>query len=159
MANFKQNFPTYLLASLLGALSGCSETNTESFFAHVPNSANENFAYSDIHQLSLTLSDVTKDIDETGFSPILRCKLHLENAQHGPWPQAWVAFNISVLALDSEISSIKRAGILQDHAMDIQFQIDLPKFGIKPADITISIQPVAWMPSFPLNIIDNEAVQ
>ena len=138
---------------------GCTENNTETFFADVPNVANENFAYSDIHQLSLTLSDVVKDIDESGFSPILKCKFHLENNQHGPWPQAWVAFNISVLVLDSEISSIKRAGILQGHAMDIEFQIDLPKFGIKSDDITISIQPVAWMPSFPLNIIDSKTTQ
>lgn len=159
MANFKQNLPTYLLVSLLGALIGCSETNTETFFTHVPSTANEDFAYSDIHQLSLTRSDVTKEIDETGFSPILKCKFHLENNQHGPWPKAWVAFNISVLALGSEVSSIKRAGILQGHAMDIEFQINLPKFGIKPDDIVINIQPIAWMPSFPLNIVDHEAVQ
>ena len=159
MANFKQSLPTCVFASFFGTLMGCTENDTETFFADVPNVANENFAYSDIHQLSLTLSDVAKDIDESGFSPILKCKFHLENNQHGPWPQAWVAFNISVLVLDSEVSSIKRAGILQGHAMDIEFQIDLPKFGIKSDDITISIQPVAWMPSFPLNIIDNETTQ
>ena len=159
MANFKRSLPAFLLAPFIGMLTGCAETDTEIFFASVPTHDNENFAYTDIHQLSLTLSGVTKEIDETGFNPILKCKLHLENTRHGPWPQAWVAFNISVLAFNSEVSSLKRAGVLQGHAMDIEFQIDLPKFGIKSSDIAISIQPVAWMPSFPLNIIDNETAQ
>jgi hypothetical protein len=153
MANFKR-----LLLILTTALLGCSENDETEFFANIPEKERQQFAYQDIHQLSLTLSKLTKDIDETGFSPILKCAFHLEDNQHGPWPQAWVAFNISVLVSNVEITSIKRAGVLQGHSMDIQFQHELPKFGVKPENIKINIKPIAWMPSYPLIIINNETV-
>lgn len=151
MANFKQ-----LILTPFVALLGCNDHNDAYFFSSMPLQEKQPFVYQDIHKLALTLSNLTKEIDESGFSPVLKCKFHLENTLHGPWPQAWVAFDISVLVSNTEITSIKRAGVLQGYSMDIEFQQNLPKFGVKPADITINITPIAWMPSYPLIILDSE---
>jgi hypothetical protein len=147
MANFK----LFLFLPVVFIL-GCSE-QVPHFFSDMTLNDTKNFKYQDVHQLSLTLSNLTKKIDETGFSPVLKCAFHLENTKHGPWGQAWVAFNISVLVDNKEVIAINRADVLQNHIIDIEFQHELPKFGVKLKDIKIKIQPIAWMPSYPLNII------
>ena len=152
MANFK---PFMLLPVL--ALLGCDEQRPH-FFSDIALDEKNKFAYHEAHQLSLTLSELTKKIDESGFSPMLHTEFHLEDEQHGHWAQAWVAFNISIKVSEQEIVSIQRAGVLQNHSMDIKVQQELPKFGIKPEHIQIHIQPIAWMPSYPLNILVNDQI-
>lgn len=152
MANFK-----LILCLPLVLILGCRE-QTPHFFSDITLDEKNKFAYLEAHQLSLTLSKLTKEIDESGFNPILNTAFHLEDEQHGPWAQAWVAFNISILVAGKEIVAIKRAGVLQDHSMDINVQQTLPKFGIKPSDVQIQIQPIAWMPSYPLNILMSDQI-
>jgi hypothetical protein len=152
MANFK--LVTYLS---LFFLFGCNEQSPH-FFSDIALDDKNKFAYHEAHQLSLTLSKLTKRIDESGFSPILHSQFHLEDEQHGPWAQAWVAFNISIKVSGKEVVAIKRAGVLQNHSMDIKVQQELPKFGIKPDQVQIQIQPIAWMPSYPLNIIVSDQI-
>lgn len=150
MVNFK---PLLLLPALL--ILGCYDDASD-FFSDISFDEKKNIEYQNIHQLSLSLSKLTKTIDESGFSPVLKCQFHLENTLHGPWPQAWVAFNIGIFVGDQKVTAIKRAGVLQDHYMDIQFQQELPRFGIDIDKVKINITPIAWMPSYPLNIVTND---
>jgi len=148
MANFK----LYLYAPLLALLLGCIEQEENQFFLDLSSDETKQFHYRDIHNVTLTLSDIEKSIDETGFSPIFKGAFSLENQQYGPFESAWVAFTINILLNHKEIASIQRAGVLQNHKMDVQFQLDLPKFGVAPEKVKIDITPIAWMPSYPLFI-------
>lgn len=143
---------SYLLST------GCTDTSLPHFFSEISMDADNKIHYQDIHRLSLSLVTLKKNIDETGFNPILNCYLRLENAQKGPWNQAWVAFNINVFVNKHKVASIKRAGILQHHAMEVEIQQQLPKFGLKSKDIKIEITPIAWMPSYPLEIQASDQV-
>ncbi|NVK37674.1 MAG: hypothetical protein HWE18_07105 [Gammaproteobacteria bacterium] len=148
MANSK-----FILAGVSYLLTtGCSEPSLPHFFSDIGTDRDNKIQYQDIHRLSLSLVTLKKTIDETGFNPVLNCYLRLENENQGPWNQAWVAFNINVFVSKHKVASIKRAGILQNHAMEVDIQQDLPRFGLKSKDIKIEITPVAWMPSYPLQI-------
>ena len=148
MANFKT------LISLLGCLFliGCSDQEENQFFLDLSADGTQQFHYRNIHDMTLTLSKIQKSIDESGFSPVLKGKFSIENTQRGPFEQAWVAFTVNIIIGDQEIASLQRAGILQEHQMDVQFQHNLPKFGLHPEAIKIRVTPIAWMPSYPLFI-------
>jgi len=148
MANFKVLFIILIASCVLG----CIEQEENQFFIDLSSDETKQFHYRDIHDVTLTLSNLTKSIDESGFSPIFNGSFSLENEQHGPFESAWVAFTINVLVGEKPIASIQRAGVLQNHKMDTQFQVNLPKFGIKSRQIDIQVAPIAWMPSYPLYI-------
>lgn len=138
--------------------TGCLDTSLPHFFSDISLDSDNKIQYQDVHRLSLSLVALKKNIDESGFNPILNCYLRLENARKGPWNQAWVAFNISVFVNKHKVASIKRAGILQNHAMEVDIQQQLPKFGLNAKEIKIEITPIAWMPSYPLEIQASDQV-
>ena len=113
--------------------------------------------YQDIHQLNLSITNLDNQIDESGFSPVLKSRFRLNNKNGGPWPQAWVAFNINISIKGKKVVSIAKADVMQEHSLHIEFEQNLPKFGIKTDDLTIKITPVAWMPTFPLQIQSQES--
>ena len=152
MANFKYG----LFIGLSLVLTGCQDDSPSSFFNNLALNTEQKIEYQDIHRLSLVLSDLEKKIDESGFSPTLKCQFQLKDTLNGMWQQAWIAFRVSIVIAKKEIASIKRAGVMEGHTMEIQFQHELPKFGYKPSDIEIIVHPIAWMPSFPLTITSDD---
>jgi len=151
------NFKRVLTAALIFAsLTGCSDNNQTDAFFKISVTDQQTVHYRDVHHLTLTISDITKAIDESAFNPVFKCHFQLENINHGPWDQAWVAFNISLQIGSKIIASIKRAGVLQNHIMDIHIQHNLPNFGYDIDDVEVKVTPIAWMPSYPL-IIDTPA--
>ncbi|GAA6135284.1 hypothetical protein NBRC116188_20740 [Oceaniserpentilla sp. 4NH20-0058] len=141
---------------LIPFLFGCIEQEEDQFFTGSASDVEKRFHYRDIHNITLSLSQLNKVIDETGFAPIFKGQFSLENTQQGPFEKAWVAFTINILVANKIIASIQRAGVLQDHKMDVQFQHNLPKFGLSEEQVTIKVTPVAWMPSYPLSISRDE---
>ncbi len=107
-----------------------------------------------IHQLKLTVSDLHKEIDESGFSPILKSHFQLKNLQDGQWPQAWVVFSINVFLKDLKVLSTTQSQALQNNSLRVDFEQTLPNFGIKKDELTIRVTPIAWMPTFPLHFSD-----
>lgn len=148
MANFKFVFCVLLSLSLLG----CTNQEENQFFLDLSSDGTQRFHYRGIHDVTLTLYDMEKYIDESGFSPLFKGSFSLENTNHGPFESAWVAFNIEILIGKKHIATIQRAGVLQNHKMHVQFKHDLPKFGLKPKQVTVLVNPIAWMPSYPLFI-------
>jgi len=132
----------------------CSEQEQAGFFnSHNINQSNQ-IEFQDIHQLKLTISELHKEIDESGFSPKLKSRFLLSNLQENQWPQAWVVFKIKILLKDLEILSITQSQALQNHQLAVSFQQDLPNFGIDKDQLSIRVTPIAWMPTFPLHFLD-----
>ncbi len=155
MPNFK--YVSLILFTL--SISACFNFSNEEFFntSHV-NEDSRQIEYQDIHRLNLSITDLNNHIDESGFAPILKSQFILNNKSDGPWPQAWVAFNINIFIKKQKLASIAKADVMQEHSLHIKFEQSLPKFGIKPEDLTIKISPIAWMPTFPLNILPLKTV-
>lgn len=148
MANFKH--ACVIITSLL--LIGCFNHEENQFFLDLDPDGSKRFHYRDIHTMSLTLSKLETSVNETGFNPILTGRFTLENTQKSPFHSAWVAFTINLLIADKTVATFQKAGVLKQHKINVEFQHNLPSFGIKPEQIKIDITPVAWMPSYPLSI-------
>ena len=143
MRNYKILF-SLTLSLFLVACSG-----EPHFFSSIQNKDNH-IEYQGVHQMSLNVTALNKLIDESGFAPILKCELLLENLKQGPWPQAWVAFNINIYVKGQKLAT--KAGALDSHQLMVIFDQNLPKFGLKEEDLSINVDPIAWMPTYPLNI-------
>ena len=152
MRNFKHAW--LLLAPLL--LSGCSDN--AHFFNSIENNS-DGIHYSDTHQMNLHVTTFNKVIDESGFAPVLKCELLIENLKKGPWPQAWVAFNIDIYVKKQKLATLTKAGALESHQLIVFFDQNLPKFGYTLEDLDIDIQPISWMPTYPLSIETHETAQ
>ncbi len=152
------NFKVLLNGCLSLLLVGCLDLPKEEFFSSTTvNQKSHEVEYQAIHKLNLAITELVKEVDETGFSPKLKSQFKLNNLNGGPWPQAWVAFNIEVHFKGKQLASISKANVLQNHSLVISFEQHLPKFGIGQEDIDIRVSPVAWMPTFPLQIMTDEA--
>jgi len=153
MPNFK---PTLMvLASVL--LMACSDS--AHFFTSIEEES-DGIHYSDVHKMKLDVTALNKVVDESGFAPVLKCELLIENLQKGPWPQAWVAFNIDIYIKDQKLATLTKAGALESHQLMVFFDQNLPKFGFTVNDIKIDIEPISWMPTYPLSIsvMDEDAL-
>lgn len=148
-----RNFKLLALPILVFLLAGCQEESH--FFVSIKEQENR-INYSDVHTMNLNVTALNKFVDETGFAPILKCELLLENLKHGPWPQAWVAFDIHIYVKGEKLSTITRAGALENHQLMVVFDQNMPKFGLAESEIAINIEPIAWMPTYPLEIDSNE---
>ncbi len=147
-----RNFRFPICAGFVFALTtGCSEQT--GFFSDIDNQ-DVQIQYHDGHQLQLDIVELSTVIDEGGFSPKLKGTLRLENLKQGPWPHAWVALHIDIHLDQQPLAEISRAAVIENHHMDIYFEQELPRFGIKKDKIAIQVHPVGWMPTFPL-IINN----
>ena len=158
------NFKAFINGLLILPMAGCLDLSKEQFFSSTTlNKQSKEVEYQDIHQLNLAISELVKEVDESGFSPKLKSQFTLHNLNGGAWPQAWVAFNISVHLRDKELARISKANVMQDHSLMVSFEQHLPKFGISQEELTIRVTPVAWMPTFPLHILpvtnSSESVQ
>jgi hypothetical protein len=136
-------------------LTACIDSNDDS--QHFFQNANalipgDTIEYSDIHKLSLSISPITKVINETGFSPLLNVSFSLNTAPPTTWPQAWVAFTVTTYINNKPISSRSDSKSIQQEKLDISFEQVLPKFGIKVNDISIEVLPISWAPGYPLTI-------
>ncbi len=152
------NFKVLLNGFFSLLLVGCLDLPKEEFFSSTTlNQKSHEVEYQAIHKLNLAISELVKEVDESGFSPKLKSQFKLNNLSGGPWPQAWVAFNIEVHLKGKQLASISKANVLQNHSLVISFEQHLPKFGIGQEDLDIRVTPVAWMPTFPLQIMPNEA--
>ncbi len=148
------NFKGVIHGLLIWPLAGCLDMSTEQFFSSTTlNEHSKEVEYQAIHQLNLAISDLVKEVDEASFSPKLKSHFTLHNLNGGPWPQAWVAFNIRILLRGKELARLSKANVMQDHSLTVSFEQHLPKFGISPDELTIRVTPVAWMPTFPLHIL------
>ena len=140
-------------------LNGCDD-NTEHFFNSMKlNSETNQVEYSKLHRMSLNISDMTKSIDESGFSPSLNATFSLTNTQIGAWPQAWVAFTINISIKDKLLGTMTKSDSLHEHSLKVSVNQLLPKFGIKKEDIHIDVSPISWMPTYPLTIISSRPSQ
>ena len=146
------NYKLPICVCIWMTLSGCSD-NTDRFF-HViePENQTSKIEYSDIHRMNLAISEMSKSIDESGFSPSLNATFSLTNSQTGPWPQAWVAFIVNISIKDKLLASMTKSGSLHEHSLKVSVNQLLPKFGIKKDDINIEVNPISWMPTYPLVI-------
>jgi len=149
MHNFNQCFYS---AILLSFICGCSELSEQGFFSAANSKVNKEVKYQNIHQLKLVISDLYKEVDETGFSPVLRSNFQLNELSESLWPQAWIVFSISIRIKDKELAKITRANAMLNHNLNVEFEQSLPSFGINHKDLDIVVTPITWMPSFPLQI-------
>ncbi len=135
-------------------LSGCLDLTQEQFFSTTAiNQESQTMEYQDIHKLNLAISMLHKEVDESGFSPKLKSNFELNNLNEGPWAQAWVAFNINIFINDEKIASLTKADVMQNHRLNVEFEQHLPKFGITQNELRIRVSPIAWMPTYPLQIL------
>ncbi len=139
-------------------LTACLDLPKEQFFSTRLNENNQKVEYQDIHQLNLAINGLVKEVDESGFSPKLKTHFSLKDLSDGPWPQAWVAFNIDIFLEDKKLARISKANVMQDRTLTVSFEQHLPKFGISQDEISIRVTPVAWMPTFPLHIMPNSVI-
>ncbi len=142
----------FYLAVVLSLMSGCSELSEQGFFSAANNKVNTGVMYQDIHQLKLVISDLHKEVDETGFSPVLKSSFQLNDLSESLWPQAWIVFSISIRIKDKELAKITRANAMLNHNLNVEFEQSLPRFGINHKDLAIVVTPITWMPAFPLQI-------
>ncbi len=154
MSKFKLIFAVMLTL----ILTACLDSSQGQFFSTRLSDDTQKFEYQDIHQLKLAISELVKEVDESGFSPILKTHFTLKDLSNGPWPQAWVAFNIKIYVKDEELALISKANVMQDHRLTVSFEQHLPKFGIRQDDLKIQVMPVAWMPTFPLHIMSDSTI-
>ncbi|EAT11771.1 hypothetical protein HF888_06030 [Bermanella marisrubri] len=154
-------FKPVLVLALTVSLVGCwliEENESEEAtpppvpFFHNERSYDGHFKLNKSHNLTLRKGPVKWDIDESGFSPLLEASFVLNSRKKGMWPKAWVAFNIHLFWKKEALAHIPRSGVMVDHELKISFRQSLPKFGIKPQDLHVEIEPIAWMPAFPLQI-------
>ncbi len=139
-------------------LTACLDFPKEQFFSTRLSDKNPKMEYQDIHQLNLAINGLVKEVDESGFSPKLKTHFTLKDLSDGPWPQAWVAFNIDVYLKDKKLARISKANVMQDRTLTVSFEQHLPKFGLSQDEISIRVTPVAWMPTFPLHIMPNSVI-
>ncbi len=151
-----RNF-NYFSSLMLGSIFcvSCTDTQQTGFFNNTSVNQHNQVEFQPIHQLELTISDLHKEIDESGFSPILKSHFQLKNLQHSQWPQAWVVFSINVFIKDLEILSVTQSKALQNNLLQVSFEQPLPSFGINNDQLTIRVTPIAWMPTFPLHFLDS----
>lgn len=152
MHNFK-GITLLLLTAIL--VAGCSDTG-HFFDTALINTQSQQIEFQAVHQLNLTIEGLNKEVDESGFSPKLKSQFTLSDTTKGPWPQAWVAFNIELHIGNKQLAQITRAGAMNEHTLQVDIEQTLPSFGVKAKDITINVKPIAWMPTFPLNIQNTE---
>lgn len=150
MRNFNY-ISTFILGSIL--CTSCTEPQA-GFFDDTNVNQHNQVEFQSIHQLELTVSNLHKEVDESGFSPILKSHFQLNNLQHSQWPQAWVVFSINVFLKDVEILSVTQSKALQDNHLQVTFEQPLPSFGINNDELSIRVTPIAWMPTFPLHFVD-----
>jgi hypothetical protein len=136
-------------------LTACLDSSEETFFSTKLSDKNSKIEFLDIHQLNLAIGQLVNEIDESGFSPILKSHFTLKDLSDGPWPQSWVAFNIGIYLEDEVLAHMSKANVMQDHTLTVTFEQPLPRFGIKQNELSIRVTPVAWMPTFPLNIVSD----
>ncbi len=139
-------------------LTACLDFPKEQFFSTRISEKNQKVEYQDIHKLNLAINGLVKEVDESGFSPKLKTHFTLKDLSDGPWPQAWVAFNIDVYLKDKKLARISKANVMQDRTLTVTFEQHLPKFGITQDELSIRVTPVAWMPTFPLHIMSDPAI-
>ena len=151
MRNFKIASAIIIGSALCAS---CLESQQAGFVNSTNLNQHNQVEFQPIHQLKLTVSDLHKEIDESGFSPILKSHFQLKNLQDGQWPQAWVVFSVNVFLKDLKILSSTQSQALQDNNLRVNFEHPLPSFGIKKDELTIRITPIAWMPTFPLHFSD-----
>lgn len=153
MRNFK--YTLIVLSSVL--LMACSDDGH--FFTSLEEQS-DGIHYSNVHEMTLDVTALNKVLDESGFAPVLKCELLIENLQQGPWPQAWVAFNIDIYIKGQKLATLTKAGALESHQLMVFFDQNLPKFGFTIDDIKIDIEPISWMPTYPLSIsvMDDDAL-
>ena len=148
-----RNFKGLALILISGLMLGClNEDNGHFFDTALINTQSQQIEYQAVHQLNLTIKDMDNQVDEAGFSPKFKSQFQLVDTSKGPWPQAWVAFNIELSIKGSKLAEITRAGAMENHSLVVDIEQTLPRFGIKAGQIDINIKPIAWMPTFPLNI-------
>ncbi len=151
------NFKIIIYVFFTIALSACLDLSQEEFFSTASiNKKSSQMEYQDIHKLNLAISMLYKEVDESGFSPKLKSHFQLKNQNEGPWAQAWVAFSIDIYLNEERIASIAKANVLQNHRLKVEFEQHLPKFGISQHELQVRISPIAWMPTFPLQIMAPE---
>ena len=98
-------------------LTACLDFPKEQFFSTRLSDKNPKMEYQDIHQLNLAINGLVKEVDESGFSPKLKTHFTLKDLSDGPWPQAWVAFNIDVYLKDKKLArQVKKANRLSGRA-------------------------------------------
>ena len=148
-----RNFKGIALILSVFLLNGCSDDG-HFFDTALINNQSQQIEFQAVHQLSLTIQDMNKKIDESGFSPKFKSQFILSDTSKGPWPHALVAFNIELMLKDKRLAQITRAGAMDNHTLSVDIEQTLPSFGIKEKDITLNVKPIAWMPTFPLNIQD-----
>ena len=139
-----------LLSILL--LGGCFNDNSHFFDTALINDQSQQIEFKAVHQLNLTIGEMANEVDESGFSPKFKSQFQLVDSSKGPWPHAWVAFNIELMVKNKKVAEITRAGALDQHKLVVDIEQTLPSFGIKATDVSLNIKPIAWMPTFPLNI-------
>ena len=146
-----RNFKLILLSF---SMIGCQDDGQPDLFFDntYVNSDSNQIIFSDIHQLHLSIGQIKNEIDESGFSPKLNIQFTLSNPHSSVWSQAWIALNIDILLNGKKLASITKADVIQDHALNIQFQQLLPSYGIKTQQISIHVSPIGWMPTYPLHI-------
>lgn len=147
-----RNFKGLALLIVLAVFAGCYDSDQQFFDSALINNQSNQIEFQSIHQLNLTIEDMKNRVDESGFSPKLKSEFTLSDQTKGPWPHAWVAFNIELSVKGKKLAQITRASAMHNHSLTVNFEQTLPNFGVKAKDVAIEIKPIAWMPTFPLII-------
>lgn len=147
-----RNYKIVFVLSFFCFLQGCSDEANHFFHGMEMNDQANKIEYSHIHQMNLNMTNMSKSIDESGFSPSLQASFSLKNTQPSPWPQAWVAFLVNISIKDKPLASLTKSGSLHEHSLNVNVEQLLPKYGINKDDIHIEVKPISWMPTYPLNI-------
>lgn len=155
----KFNTTKTLLMTAVFFLSGCLDDDpnkqdipTQSSFFDLSLSANKQIQFSSQHTLTLTRSPIEWRIDESGFEPKLLASFKLKVEDESEWPMLWVAFNVNLAIKDKPLAKIARTGVMNNQELKVQIRQNLPRFGLDIDQLKLTIQPIAWMPAFPLQI-------
>jgi len=155
----KFNTTKTLLIAAAFFMSGClnNEENkqdmaTQSSFFDLDLNTNNQVEFSSQHTLALTRSPIEWRIDESGFEPKLLASFKLNVEGQNEWPMLWVAFNVNLAINDKPLAKIARTGVMHNQELQVQIRQNLPRFGLDIDQLKLTIQPIAWMPAFPLQI-------
>ena len=137
-------YKAFINAAIVSACTACSQNQD-------PLPANT--------QLTLKYDPIEFEIDESGFSPRLLGFTTLRLQRNPPWPHVWVAFRISMHINNQPLADITQSKIMTSNEFSLQFEQTLPTFGIKQDTITITLHPLGWIPSYPLDLENSTTIE
>lgn len=146
------NYKPLTYSCLFVSIAGCMQQDDHFFHSlNIPEKETV-INYKENHKLTLQVMNLSKKIDESGFSPTLLATFTLDNQNKSIWPQAWIAFMVNIRVNDKLLASMTESGSLHQNSLNVEINQTLPKFGVKNKDVSIDITPISWMPTYPLII-------